>query len=307
MRFPSSFILLFRIVINLIGSTRPTMNFSLDDANRKIARLIARVSKEQGIQNYIHVSDLRADLNSPSEYARIKAQAEIEVLDMLPTATIVRPAPVFGPEDKLTNAYGVLQRYWKRNVAMICEEHNIAPIYAGDLAGEIMNIAVDEEGHFHGKTVEMVGPESYSHKELCDKIGEMLLLDGKYTERRVNAKIAEKILGFTDRSPRFRPMWSQEEIKMRQGRPALPSGNAVPYEKGMDTSNHDVFVVKGKENLETCGLLWLRRFREPDFLGTVSGATRLDAILDENPDAEVTRIIGAEANPTIKRIAKQKN
>lgn len=33
------------VVINLIGNQRPTLNYSLDDTNRKIARLIARVAK----------------------------------------------------------------------------------------------------------------------------------------------------------------------------------------------------------------------------------------------------------------------
>lgn len=62
------------VVINCIGAQIPTSNYSLDDANGKLARLIARVSKERGIEQYIHVSDIRADLNSPSEYARIKAK-----------------------------------------------------------------------------------------------------------------------------------------------------------------------------------------------------------------------------------------
>src|SRR6202049_2906464 len=51
----------------------------------------------------VHVSAIGADENSPSRYARTKAAGEKAVLAVVPTATILRPSVVFGPEDQFTN------------------------------------------------------------------------------------------------------------------------------------------------------------------------------------------------------------
>ena len=248
------------VVINLVGAQVPTSNFSLDDANRKIARLIARVSHEAGIQRYVHVSDIRADLNSPSEYARIKAQAEEEVLELCPHATIVRPAPLFGPEDKLTNAYGILLRYYKRTVPMIVGDYEMSPIYSGDAADGIVRVIRDGGLAVRGQRVELVGPERFSHRELCEKVAELTIQTGRYTPINVSPKLVEPVLKILSRMPRGRPYFTYEDVRMRQGRDAVASGDGDV-----------IYVEKGKEAVFTSGLLWLRRFREAVSMNQVVG------------------------------------
>jgi len=53
-----------------------------------------------GVTNFIHVSALAADAFSLSEWARTKSDGEAAVRAEAPGATIVRPADVFGPEDR---------------------------------------------------------------------------------------------------------------------------------------------------------------------------------------------------------------
>lgn len=116
------------VVINLIGSTRSTRNFSLDDSNVKLARLIAKISKQNHVERYIHFSSIIADANSPSEWAKAKARGEEGVLELFPEATILRPADIFGGEDNLTN----WQAWWIRNakfVGIYKPERVIQPIY----------------------------------------------------------------------------------------------------------------------------------------------------------------------------------
>ena len=55
----------------------------------------------------VHVSAIGTDANSTSRYARTKAAGEQAVL-AVPSATILRPSVVFGPEDDFTNRFAAL-------------------------------------------------------------------------------------------------------------------------------------------------------------------------------------------------------
>ena len=57
-------------------------------------------SLRAGVTNFIHVSALAADAFSLSEWARTTSDGEAAVRAEAPGATIVRPADVFGPEDR---------------------------------------------------------------------------------------------------------------------------------------------------------------------------------------------------------------
>jgi len=58
----------------------------------------------------VHVSAIGADENSPSRYACAKAAGEKAVLAAQPSATILRPSILFGPEDEFTNRFAALAR-----------------------------------------------------------------------------------------------------------------------------------------------------------------------------------------------------
>jgi uncharacterized protein YbjT (DUF2867 family) len=263
------------VVINLIGSQVPTINYSLHDTNLKIARLVARVAKEQGVGQYIHVSDLRADKNSPSEYARLKWQAENEVREVNPIATIVRVAPLFGPEDKLTNAYGIMLRYYPF-VPLVCGDHELGPIYSGDAGRLLARIVRDNDPDLQGRVVELVGPERLTHRELCETVAQLTLFTGRYRTVDVPARMAEPVLKIAQRLPRFRPFVTYEEVRLRQGRDALPTNE-----------EQVIRVDKGAERIYTSGLLWLRRFREAVSMNQVVGERhKYDTFFDGDVDGD---------------------
>jgi hypothetical protein len=53
------------VVINLIGREFATKNFTIADANVEIPARLARLSKEMGVEKFIHISALNADPNPP--------------------------------------------------------------------------------------------------------------------------------------------------------------------------------------------------------------------------------------------------
>jgi len=79
-------------------------NFTFDDVHVKGAGRIAKVSASVGVPRLVHVSHLNASPSSTSQFYRSKAAGETSVREAFPAATVVRPGPMFGHEDKfLTN------------------------------------------------------------------------------------------------------------------------------------------------------------------------------------------------------------
>lgn len=78
-------------------------NFTFDDVHVKGAGLIAKVSASVGVPRLVHVSHLNASPTSTSHFYRSKAAGETAVREVFPSATIVRPGPMFGYEDKFLN------------------------------------------------------------------------------------------------------------------------------------------------------------------------------------------------------------
>lgn len=78
-------------------------NFSYRDANALGPARIADISAKSGVSRFVHVSHLNAAADSPSKFYQAKAEGEVLVKDAFPAATIVRPASMFGYEDKLLN------------------------------------------------------------------------------------------------------------------------------------------------------------------------------------------------------------
>lgn len=79
-------------------------NFTFEAVNKTGAQAIAAISAECGVPRLVHISHVNAAHDSPSEFYRTKAQGEDAVRAAFPGATIARPGPMFGLEDKFLNS-----------------------------------------------------------------------------------------------------------------------------------------------------------------------------------------------------------
>src|SRR5690606_42001569 len=105
------------------------------------AKNIAEAAKPAGIR-MTHVSSLAADANSPSDYARTKAEGEKAILSVLPDSVILRPSIIFGPEDRFFNRFANMARFSPFLPAIGGGETKLQPAYVGDVAGAVA-LAVD--------------------------------------------------------------------------------------------------------------------------------------------------------------------
>jgi NADH dehydrogenase len=116
----------------------------------------------------VHVSAIGADENSPSRYARSKAAGEQAVLAAVPSATILRPSIVFGPEDQFTNRFAALARISPALPLIGGGVTKLQPVYVGDVATAVAD-AVDGKTK-QGVPYELGGPEVLTMREIMEII-----------------------------------------------------------------------------------------------------------------------------------------
>jgi NADH dehydrogenase len=157
-------------VVNLVGILHEGGRQSFEASQLEGAKNVAEVAKEAGISRLVQVSAIGADLESKSNYARTKAQAEKAVREAMPDAVILRPSIVFGPEDDFFNRFAGMTRMSPFLPAIGGGKTKFQPVYAGDVADAIT--AAVERDDVQGQTFELGGPGTYSFNEIYDFICE---------------------------------------------------------------------------------------------------------------------------------------
>ena len=89
------------VVVSLVGIMYGSTQ-DLIDVQWRGAENVAKCAKDAGAR-LIHFSAIGADPNSQIPYVKTKGLAEQSILALDPTATIIRPGLVFGPEDDFFN------------------------------------------------------------------------------------------------------------------------------------------------------------------------------------------------------------
>jgi NADH dehydrogenase len=114
----------------------------------------------------VHVSALGADAHSTALYARTKAEAEAHVLGAVPSAVVMRPSVMFGPEDNFTNLFAGLAQI-SPVLPLVGGGHTkFQPVFVGDV-GQAIARAVDGEAK-PGTVYELGGPEVMSFREILE-------------------------------------------------------------------------------------------------------------------------------------------
>src|SRR6202042_1637315 len=135
------------------------------DSPSRYARAKAAGAVGAGV---VHVSAIGADADSPSRYARAKAAGENAVLSAVPSATILRPSVLFGPEDQFTNRFAALARMSPALPLIGGGVTRLQPGYVGDVANAVAD-AVDGKTKA-GATYELGGPEVLTMREIMEII-----------------------------------------------------------------------------------------------------------------------------------------
>ena len=134
------------------------------------ARNVAEAARESGLKALVQVSAIGADVHSNSMYGESKGEGELAVREAFPSATIIRPSLVFGPEDELTNRFAGMANL--PFLPVIASKCNFQPVYVRDLGRAIAMAALQPE-IYGGRIFEIGGPQVMSMVELHHAILEL--------------------------------------------------------------------------------------------------------------------------------------
>lgn len=184
------------VVINLVGRDYETKNFKYDDVHVEGPRRLARISREMGVDRFIHVSYLNASRNpvplvmkKPSQWSISKFLGECAVKEEFPTATIFRPSDIYGSEDRFLRTFasvlrinGTYMPLYKNGMATVKQ-----PVYVSDVAQGIMNALRDPDTK--GQIYQAVGPTKYMLGDLVDWFFKLMRKDEQWGYKRYDMKL----------------------------------------------------------------------------------------------------------------------
>lgn len=260
------------VVVNLIGKHYETkhavptrradgklsrVNFSFDEVHVAAAEAIAEVAKEAGVKKFIQVSALSADANSESRWCKTKALGEAAVRKHFPEAIIVRPATIFGPEDRFLN--WIAESNVRLPILPLINngENVLQPVYVADVAKALFELVKNYET-FAGKTFQLTGPAEYTYKELAEYVQDVTLI------RKPLVDIPPHVAAFAGK-------WIEELVN-----PVLTSDSVIELQQSIvEKKDPNLLTLKDLEiepsSLDRIAFDYLHRFRKGGHFTLVSG------------------------------------
>jgi uncharacterized protein YbjT (DUF2867 family) len=170
-------------VINLVGVLYEHGRQRFRALHVDGARRVAQAARAGGAATLIQLSALGADPQSPSAYARSKAEGEAGVREAFPQAAIVRPSVMFGPEDGFFNKFAGLAA-WLPVLPVVGVRYRpgdlragrvlgnggprFQPVYVGDVAAVVAGLTTDPTSA--GTLFELGGPRVYNMQEIMELV-----------------------------------------------------------------------------------------------------------------------------------------
>lgn len=164
-------------VINLVGilhSRDVQLPYSKDfgNAHVELPKTIVAACKAAGVRRLIHMSALKADPKGPSEYLASKGEGEAIVMAAAGEldVTVFRPSVIFGLGDSFMSMFANVLR--KAPIFPLGFGHaRFQPVWVADVADAFV-AAISNVDTF-GKAYDLVGPQTYTLRELVDYTAEL--------------------------------------------------------------------------------------------------------------------------------------
>lgn len=232
-------------VINLVGILHQDGAQSFSRVQAQGSAAIADAAARAGVKSFVHVSAIGADANSDSLYGRTKGEAERAVIEAVPTATILRPSVVFGPEDQFFNKFATLMSMAPAFLPLPLlfggGGSKFQPVYVDDVADAIC--AALEKPDAAGKVYELGGPRVYTFRQLL----EFVLAETGH--RRILAPVpfaVAPLLGFFGECvgavPFFAPPVTRDQIKLLKRDNVVADGAAGLKDLGVAPKTVEAIV-----------------------------------------------------------------
>lgn len=124
---------------------------------------VARLTREAGAQRFLHISGIGADAESMSPYIRSRGQGEAAVLRAFPSATMLRPAVMFGPGDAFLTPLLLMLRHLPVFPVFGDGGTRVQPAYVedvGEASARVLKLQSPQQIY------ELAGPRIYTYRAL---------------------------------------------------------------------------------------------------------------------------------------------
>tara|TARA_B100000780_G_C21048315_1_gene420873 strand:- start:194 stop:1165 length:972 start_codon:yes stop_codon:yes gene_type:complete len=163
------------ICINLIGILfEKKRGNTFYNIHTLFPSLLAKLSKEFKLKNFIHLSALGINDAKDSSYAKSKLEGEKNILNNFPLATILRPSVVYSVDDNFTTNFMTLLSRLPIFPLYYSGKTKFTPIHCSDLTDIIYHII---SNNINSKIIECVGPEVITLKNIIERL--LILMDKK--------------------------------------------------------------------------------------------------------------------------------
>ena len=155
------------ICINLIGILYEKKKNYFNLIHTDLPSLLAKVAAKKSIDQLIHLSALGIEPAIDSLYATSKLNGEKKVRQNFPKSVILKPSIVYSVDDNFTTNFMKLLSILPVMPLYYNGKTKFTPIHVSDLSNIIYEIV---KRKIYGETIECVGPEIFTFKQILSKI-----------------------------------------------------------------------------------------------------------------------------------------
>ena len=127
------------------------------------AERVARLARETGVERFLHISGIGAAPRSTSPYIRSRGEGEAAVLRAFPSATVLRPAVMFGPGDAFLTPLLLMLRRLPVFPMFGDGRTRVQPAYVedvGEASARVLQMQIPYQIY------ELAGPRIYTYRAL---------------------------------------------------------------------------------------------------------------------------------------------
>ena len=155
------------ICINLIGILFEKKKNFFKKIHTEFPDLLSQLSAKHKIEKLIHLSSLGIEKSYDSKYATSKLEGENKIKNNFDKAIILKPSIVYSVDDNFTTSFMTLLNFLPVMPLYYKGRTKFAPIHVTDLAQIIFEVV---NGKTNEQTIECIGPEIFSFKEIILKL-----------------------------------------------------------------------------------------------------------------------------------------
>ena len=195
------------ICVNLIGILFEKGSNNFNNIHEKFPSMISNLCQKHKISKFIHLSALGIENAKDSRYALSKIKGEIEVRKNFKDAIILKPSIIYSVDDNFTTMLMSLLNLSPIFPLYYGGKTKFMPLHCVDICNLIFDLI---ENDSEEKTIECIGPEVFTFKEIIEKL--LKLMEKKRFFLPLPLIVANTMAFFFQLLPK--PLITKDQIKL---------------------------------------------------------------------------------------------